>query len=95
MKIRVDRSKCISAADCIAVAPGTFELDEEGIAIIKDPHGDPEKIIEEAARSCPTLAIIIEDDNGNQIYPEPTSKPSNPGAASAKGIQTTQSTKPV
>ena len=64
-----------------------IELDEEGIAIVKDAQGDPEKIIEEAARSCPTLAIIIEDDNGNQIYPEPTSKPSNPGAASAKGIQ--------
>lgn len=94
MKIRVDRTKCISAADCIAVAPGTFELDEEGIATVKDQHGDPEKIIEEAARSCPTLAIIIEDDNGNQIYPEPTSKPSNPGAASAKGIQTTQSANP-
>lgn len=90
MKITIDRSKCISAADCIAIAPGTFELDDEGICIIKNATGDAESVIEEAARACPTLAIIIHDDNGNQIFPEPASKPLNEGAASAKGMAAAQ-----
>ena len=35
MKIEVDREACISVATCVQVAPNTFELDDEGIAIIK------------------------------------------------------------
>ena len=82
MRIRVDREKCISAASCVAIAPDTFELDEEGKAVIKSKDGkktsdwtdyknlsEAEQIILDAAKSCPTEAIIIEDDNGKQIFP--------------------------
>lgn len=70
MKIKVDRELCTSVATCIEVAPGTFELDDEGIAVVKDPKGDAEDTILQAAKSCPVNAIIITDDNGKQIYPE-------------------------
>ncbi|MDP2812224.1 MAG: ferredoxin [bacterium] len=70
MKIEVDRELCTSVATCIAVAPNTFELDEEGIAIVKNPKGDTEETILQAAKSCPVNAIIIYDDAGKQIYPE-------------------------
>ena len=69
MKIEVARELCTSVASCIAVAPGTFELDDEGIAIIKDIKGDDEKTILQAAQSCPVNAIILYDDNGKQIHP--------------------------
>ncbi|HBV32926.1 TPA: ferredoxin [Patescibacteria group bacterium] len=82
MRIRVDRELCIGAASCLALLPEVFELDEEGKAVIIDKDGnktsdntDYSKIgidanlILEAARSCPTNAIIIEDDDGKQIYP--------------------------
>lgn len=69
MKIEVDRELCTSVATCIAVAPNTFELDDEGIAIIKNPKGDDAKTIIQAAQSCPVNAIIIYDDDGNQIHP--------------------------
>ncbi|MBT6691059.1 ferredoxin [Candidatus Parcubacteria bacterium] len=69
MKIEVARELCTSVATCIAVAPGTFELDDEGIAIIKDIKGDDEKTILQAAQSCPVNAIILYDDNGKQIHP--------------------------
>ncbi|PIS40787.1 MAG: ferredoxin [Candidatus Kerfeldbacteria bacterium CG08_land_8_20_14_0_20_43_14] len=69
IKISVDREKCISAATCIAIAPETFELDGEGKAVIKNPTGNDEATIIEAAKSCPTQAIIITDENGKQLVP--------------------------
>ena len=69
MKIEIDREACTSVATCIDVAPGTFELDDEGIAIIKNAKGDDEKTILQAAQSCPVNAIIITDDDGNQLHP--------------------------
>ncbi|GDX61750.1 hypothetical protein LBMAG33_0600 [Candidatus Levyibacteriota bacterium] len=82
LKVRVDRNSCIGAASCVAVAPGTFELDGEGKAVIKKKDGsttsdlvsyldinDTEVNIEHAAKSCPVNAIVIVevDDNGNEI----------------------------
>jgi ferredoxin len=70
MKIEVDRDLCVSVATCVAIAPNTFALDEDGIAIIKNPSGDTEKIILQAAQSCPVNAIRIYDDSGQQIHPK-------------------------
>lgn len=69
MKVEVDRELCTSVATCIAVAPNTFELDDEGIAIVKNVSGDDEKTILQAAQSCPVNAIIVYDNDGKQIHP--------------------------
>lgn len=84
MKVIIDRDKCIGAAPCIAVAPNVFELDDEGKAFVKDEAknatDDDGKIriktdsaddetIKTAAESCPVQAIIVYDDDGNQIFP--------------------------
>jgi ferredoxin len=69
MKIRVERSLCISSGTCVNIAPEVFEMDQEDIACVKNPAGSDEQTIMEAAETCPVSAIIIEDDDGNQIYP--------------------------
>lgn len=69
MKVKVIRDKCISAATCVAIAPDTFELDDEGKAIVKKVDGEDEQIILDAAKSCPTQAIEIFDDDGKQLVP--------------------------
>ena len=69
MKVKIIRDKCISAATCVAIAPDTFELDDEGIAILKNPDGDDEQTIIDAAKSCPTQAIEVYDDEGKQLVP--------------------------
>lgn len=69
MKIEVDRELCTSVASCVAIAPNTFELDDEGIAVIKNPTGDDKQTILQAAQSCPVNAIIVYDDDGKQIHP--------------------------
>ena len=46
IEIRIIRDKCISAATCVVYAPETFDLDKDGIAIIKSGQWDKlEKII--------------------------------------------------
>ncbi len=69
-KIEVDRELCIGAASCVGVAPEAFELDEENIAIVKSGWEslDDDTLIA-AAQSCPTKAIFLYDENGEQIYP--------------------------
>lgn len=69
MKIKVDQELCVSVASCVAIAGNTFELDENGLARVKNATGDDEATIRAAAESCPTKAIYLYDDAGNQIYP--------------------------
>jgi len=69
-KVVVERSKCISAASCVAIAPQVFDLDEENLArvISQDGNDDDTKLL--AAQSCPTAAIIVTDtETGDQVWP--------------------------
>ncbi|MBI2056579.1 MAG: ferredoxin [Candidatus Sungbacteria bacterium] len=68
-KIVVDRDLCIGAASCIAVAPGVFELDGENKAVVYNDKGADDETILLAAKSCPTQAILLFDEEGNQIFP--------------------------
>ncbi len=69
-KVEVIRDKCISAASCVAIAPGVFALDEAQLAIILDQDGDDDDIKLLAAQSCPTAAIIVTDTiTGEQVWP--------------------------
>lgn len=69
-KVKVIRDLCIGAASCIAIAPKVFQLDNESKAIIIDAEGNTPEDILAAAQSCPVNAIIIEDENGNQVWPK-------------------------
>lgn len=70
-KVKLRRDICIGAASCVAMAPKAFSLDNEGKvkeeATINDVADD---VILAAAQSCPVDAIVIEDENGNQIWPK-------------------------
>lgn len=67
IEIKIIRSKCISAATCVVYAPNTFDLDKEGIAIIKNGKWDRLEKIIAAAQSCPAIAIEIYKD-GKQVH---------------------------
>lgn len=70
MRIEVKRDLCIGAASCIAVAPDVYELDGENKAVIKNPKGADDQALLDSAKSCPTQAIFVYDDDGKQIFPE-------------------------
>ncbi len=68
-KVKVDRLLCIGTDDCSKIAPNTFELDSEAKAVVKKQNGDSDEKILEAAKTCPVMAVIAEDESGKQIYP--------------------------
>ncbi|MFH1405323.1 MAG: ferredoxin [Patescibacteria group bacterium] len=83
--IKVDPDLCIGAASCVTVAPDTFQMNENNKAWVldhgKEPDGhtyertfevsdDEKEEIILAAQSCPTLAVLIYDEEGKQIFPE-------------------------
>jgi ferredoxin len=69
MKVKIDRELCIGVGNCVTVAPRVFRLDKENKAIILDASAADEDMLMKAAESCPVNAIIIEDDEGRQLYP--------------------------
>lgn len=85
IKVVVDPDLCIGAASCVTVSPATFRMNEENKAFVLDHGEEPggptyEREIEVtedekeeiilAAQSCPTLAIFVYDEEGNQLYPD-------------------------
>ena len=85
LRIKVDPDLCIGAASCVTIDPETFQLNEENKAYVldravMDTPKTYERVLEVteeeketvlmAAQSCPTLAIYIFDENGDQLFPE-------------------------
>jgi ferredoxin len=53
----IDRDACMGSGNCAYWAPGVFELDEDGVAVVcGDPTGHEERV-RMAAQNCPTRAI--------------------------------------
>jgi len=69
MRAKVDRDLCIGSAMCVATAPDVFELDDEGLSRVVDEGAADEETLRQAAEGCPVQAVILEDDEGNQVYP--------------------------
>jgi ferredoxin len=77
IRIRVDEDICVANGVCIAIAPNVFQFRSQEtptifapMAYVLDPTGADNDTIIEAARMCPTGAIIIEDaETGERIHP--------------------------
>jgi ferredoxin len=70
LKIRVIREECIGDGACADEAPGTFEIDGDGIACCKGQISDDPETILKSARACPTDAIVVVDaETGEQLVP--------------------------
>lgn len=68
--IEYDREGCIGAAACIAVAPDSWEMDDDGKANLlkKEIDEDELEINKQAAEACPVNVIRIKDkDTGEYI----------------------------
>ena len=63
LRARVDRHRCIAAGNCITLAPTAFDWMEGdlGKAVVVDAASVEEEVLREAALSCPTQAIELEE----------------------------------
>jgi ferredoxin len=70
LTLRIDRHLCVGFGDCIDVAPDVFELDDEGIAVLRDESGEATReLLIAACRSCPVDALTVLDAAGAQLAP--------------------------
>ncbi len=49
----------MGSGNCAFWAPATFDIDDENVAFVVDPEGDPEAKVRNAAEGCPTQAIVL------------------------------------
>jgi class 3 adenylate cyclase len=63
IRARVDRHRCVAAGNCITIAPTAFDwvTGDAFKADVVDVESVEEEQLREAALSCPTQAIVIEE----------------------------------
>lgn len=59
--VRVDDDLCMGAQRCLYIAPDSFDLNDEGIAVVTDISGMTREQAEKVAFECPNFAIEVED----------------------------------
>ena len=69
MQVRIIRTECCGNAECCEIAPDVFVLDSRNKAIVLDAEAAPLEKLIEAAEACPCSAIVVEDDEGNEVFP--------------------------
>jgi len=61
VSVEVDRDVCVGSAYCQRIAPGVFDIDQTGLAVVSAVHptGSQVAAAREAERSCPSVAISV------------------------------------
>ena len=73
MRARVDQQLCVGTGWCVIAAPDVFELGDDERSHVIVAHSANERALRDAAEGCPARAVILEDDQGNRIYPKSVS----------------------
>ena len=69
-RVGIDRTLCIGSGNCTNIAPEIFVIREDNIVDFQEETPDIDAgRLEEAAALCPVDALIVEDENGEQIVP--------------------------
>jgi ferredoxin len=70
--VRIDRTLCIGSGNCTNLAPEIFQIDETNVVDFTDDAADADidrDRLEEACSICPVDALIVEDEDGEQVVP--------------------------
>ncbi len=63
MKVKIDPELCTGDEICVQLCPEVFEMQEDkAIVIMNDVPKDLQDSVRESADSCPSEAIIIEEE---------------------------------
>jgi ferredoxin len=59
IEVVIDREACIGSGNCQFWAPSTFDLADDGHAVVLDPAATSEEQLLVAAEGCPVGAISL------------------------------------
>ncbi|BBX73500.1 ferredoxin [Mycobacterium shinjukuense] len=64
MKVHLERSRCAGHAQCYAVDPRLFPIDESGYSILGEREVQPEdaQVTRDGVAACPEMALILDDE---------------------------------
>ena len=64
MKVRLEQSKCVGHAQCYAVDPELFPIDDSGYSILEahDVRPEDEQVVRDGVAACPELALLLEEE---------------------------------
>jgi ferredoxin len=64
VKVRLEQSKCVGHAQCYAVDPELFPIDDSGYSILEahDVRPEDEELVRDGVAACPELALLLEDE---------------------------------
>lgn len=71
LEVHIDRTLCIGSGNCVNLAPDVFTIRQDAIVDFVDEVNndiDPGQLIE-ACAVCPVDALLVYDDEGEQIVP--------------------------
>jgi 3-phenylpropionate/trans-cinnamate dioxygenase ferredoxin reductase subunit len=62
--VKADLAACQGYANCVVGADDVFDIDDDGVVVLLRTTipGAERARVEEAARSCPVSALVVEDD---------------------------------
>ena len=66
-RIEIETDDCMSSGKCVADYPEAFVFDEEELATLIPSAKLTDKEIIKVARNCPSRAILVFDENDDQI----------------------------
>jgi ferredoxin len=64
VKVRLERSRCVGHAQCYAVDPDLFPIDDSGYSVLEEHEVEPvdEQLIRDGVAACPETALILDAD---------------------------------
>jgi len=69
LEIRIDRDRCMGSGNCVFWAPDSFDLADDGHAVVVESAATDERRLRTAAQGCPVGAISVFGD-GAPVPPE-------------------------
>lgn len=57
LRVEIHRERCMGSGNCAYWAPGVFDLDGEGIAVVVGDLAADEDRVRLAVENCPTSAL--------------------------------------
>lgn len=63
MRVRLDRDRCVGHAQCYAVDPELFPIDDMGYSILeaREVRPEDEGVTRDGVAACPELALVLDE----------------------------------